>query len=156
MNWDAIGAIGEIVGAGAVVVSLVYLAFQIRAQNKEARIAAMHDISAGYRDTLSTVSNREIAGLVDKAIDGYERLTRSESLQLIATVVRFFRVWEEAYLQYEAGRLDQRVWEPMSRQFNGYMSLTPFQHIWELRKQYFDDEFQSFVESGERDEYIVQ
>ncbi len=28
MNWDAIGAIDEILGAGAVVVSLVYLADQ--------------------------------------------------------------------------------------------------------------------------------
>lgn len=33
MNWDAIGTIGEIIGATAVVVSLVYLATQIRVQN---------------------------------------------------------------------------------------------------------------------------
>lgn len=33
MNWDAIGAVGEIVGALAVVISLVYLASQIRIQN---------------------------------------------------------------------------------------------------------------------------
>lgn len=30
MNWDAIGAIGEIVGAAAVVLTLGYLAMQIR------------------------------------------------------------------------------------------------------------------------------
>ena len=30
MNWDAIGAVGEIVGASAVVLSLAYLAVQIR------------------------------------------------------------------------------------------------------------------------------
>lgn len=30
MNWDAIGAIGEIVGATAVVLTLAYLAIQIR------------------------------------------------------------------------------------------------------------------------------
>jgi hypothetical protein len=28
MNWDAIGAIGEVIGAVAVVASLVYLAVQ--------------------------------------------------------------------------------------------------------------------------------
>ena len=33
MNWEAISAIGEIVGALAVVISLVYLAAQIRNQN---------------------------------------------------------------------------------------------------------------------------
>ena len=30
MNWDAIGAIAEIVGAMAVVVTLYYLAMQVR------------------------------------------------------------------------------------------------------------------------------
>ena len=30
MNWDALGAIGELVGALAVVVTLIYLAVQIR------------------------------------------------------------------------------------------------------------------------------
>ena len=30
MNWDAIGAIGEIIGAIAVVSTLFYLAVQIR------------------------------------------------------------------------------------------------------------------------------
>ena len=30
MNWDAIGAIGEVVGAAAVFVTLIYLAIQLR------------------------------------------------------------------------------------------------------------------------------
>ena len=47
MDWDAIGAIGEIVGALAVVVSLGYLGIQIRNQNIESRAAAMHDLSVG-------------------------------------------------------------------------------------------------------------
>lgn len=34
MDWNAIGAIGEIAGAAAVVISLVYLASQIRVSNR--------------------------------------------------------------------------------------------------------------------------
>ncbi len=45
MNWDAISAIGEIVGAAAVVVSLLCLAVQIRDPNRQARLLAMHDMS---------------------------------------------------------------------------------------------------------------
>ena len=44
MNWDAIGAIGEIVGALAVVISLMYLAAQIRTSNAAAKQAAMQEI----------------------------------------------------------------------------------------------------------------
>ena len=39
MNWEIAGAIGEIVGAMAVVLSLVYLAAQIRVQTRESKLA---------------------------------------------------------------------------------------------------------------------
>ena len=35
MNWDALGAIGEIIGAAAVLATLFYLAAQIKMQNRE-------------------------------------------------------------------------------------------------------------------------
>ena len=34
MNWEAIGAIGEIVGAFGVIVTLIYLALQIKQNSK--------------------------------------------------------------------------------------------------------------------------
>jgi hypothetical protein len=37
LNWDAIGAIGELAGAGTVVVTLFFLANQIRQSNRIAR-----------------------------------------------------------------------------------------------------------------------
>ena len=39
MNWDAISAVGEILGAAAVVLSLVYLATQIRQGTSATRTA---------------------------------------------------------------------------------------------------------------------
>jgi hypothetical protein len=37
MNWDAIGAVGEILGAIAVFVSLLYLAIQIRSTTNQSK-----------------------------------------------------------------------------------------------------------------------
>ena len=41
MNWDAIGAIGETVGALAVFLTLIYLAIQIRQNTKAVKAAAI-------------------------------------------------------------------------------------------------------------------
>ena len=35
MNWEALGAIGEIIGAAAVLATLFYLAAQIKMQNRQ-------------------------------------------------------------------------------------------------------------------------
>ena len=58
MNWEAIGAIGEIVGAAAVIITLIYLASQVRTarkatldQNRLTRSAAIREI------ILSTANN---------------------------------------------------------------------------------------------------
>jgi hypothetical protein len=40
MNWDAIGAIAELVAAICVISSLVYLASQVRASTRAAVVAA--------------------------------------------------------------------------------------------------------------------
>lgn len=41
MNWEAIGAIGEIIGASAVIATLVYLAIQIRQNTRAVQAAAL-------------------------------------------------------------------------------------------------------------------
>ena len=41
MNWDAIAAIGELVGATAVVITLIYLSRQFRQANRQGEIEAL-------------------------------------------------------------------------------------------------------------------
>lgn len=45
MNWEALGALGEIAGAMAVIVTLVYLSVQIRQNTKASRVAAVQAAS---------------------------------------------------------------------------------------------------------------
>ena len=66
MNWDAIGAVGEIVGALAVVVSLLYLAGQIRVSNKASRNSLIQEL----QDTVKIVfqMNLDEAELIIKGM----------------------------------------------------------------------------------------
>ena len=64
MNWESIGVLAEIIGAGAVVVTLAYLAVHIRAQNREARMSAMHEISEAFRESIGTFSDLEKADII--------------------------------------------------------------------------------------------
>jgi len=50
MNWDAVGAIAELVGALAVVATLVYLATQIRQSNLSARVGFRLEMTRQYSD----------------------------------------------------------------------------------------------------------
>jgi len=53
MNWDAIGAAGEVLGAIAVFVTLVYLATQIRHAREESRRALSQARSEANRELIA-------------------------------------------------------------------------------------------------------
>ena len=155
MEWDAIGAIGEILGAGAVFVSLVYLALQIRNQNREARAAAMHDIWVGFRESIGAFGDHQTSMVYTKAL-AQEELSDSEQLQLIVGVQRILRVWEEAFMQKNRGRLDDEVWETMVTQFSSTMGSRAFQTVWNLRKDVYSSSFRRFVDNLPSSDYRIR
>lgn len=153
MNWNAIGAIGQIVGALAVVTSLIYLARQIRTQNKESRIAAMHEIAVAYRESNIPFADPILAEILTRAHKDTDSLTEAEVVQLIVGVQGVFRVWEEAYYQHVAGRLDQHLWDAMLREYSSYLSAPGFDFVWQLRKNGHNDDFRQFVDELPKPEY---
>jgi heme/copper-type cytochrome/quinol oxidase subunit 1 len=50
MNWEMISAVGQMLGALGVIISIVYLAAQIRNQNKESQRAAMNVLTTHWSD----------------------------------------------------------------------------------------------------------
>lgn len=73
MNWEAIGAGGEVFGALGVMVTLIYLATQIRVQNRESRIASVHEISEGYRQLVAEMINPNLSEVWVKAVKDWTR-----------------------------------------------------------------------------------
>jgi K+ transporter len=51
MNWDAIGAVGEMIGALALVVTIAYLALQVRASTNESEGNAF-TVTGNHRSTI--------------------------------------------------------------------------------------------------------
>jgi len=64
MNWEMISAVGQMLGAIGVIISIVYLAAQIRNQNKESQRQAMNVLTTHWSDLNRTlVENPEMAVL---------------------------------------------------------------------------------------------
>jgi hypothetical protein len=156
MNRQAIGAVGEILGAFAVVVSLVYLATQIRTQNREACRAAMHDIYNGFRESTSPMMDREMAEIVVRGHKEFDALSETETLRLLIGGTNMPRTWEEAYIRHEEGVLDDRMWVTMLSYYGLLLSARGFHGVWQRRKQCFDSKFRAFVNGLELAEYTIK
>ncbi len=107
MDWNAIGAIGEILGAVAVAATLGYLAVQTRYS-----VAATQ---ANTRQAILEVDQQLIANLMlDPAIDviRFKRdLSDDEKVKLYYFLILFVRIRESNWLQFHSGSLDRETWE---------------------------------------------
>ena len=84
MNWDALGAIGEIVGAVAVLVTLIYLALQVRQARKMQLAESIRATRAERREFfLSLRDSPFIPDILEKREHG-EELSYSETTRLVA------------------------------------------------------------------------
>ncbi len=156
LNWDAIGAIGEITGAFAVVISLVYLASQIRNQNRESRIASMHEITEAFRNAITSFQDPQRADVFTKALNEFDVLDDSQRLLIHINDAGPSKGLEEAYHQFEEHRLDDRMWKPMVMLYADLMSTHGFRRVWELRMHTYSDEFRVFVNHHDSGEYRLK
>ena len=70
MSWDAIGAVGEVLGAVAVIATLLYLARQIGQTNRIAKASGSRELQQKYADFYTLVAtNSDIKGLVTRLRD---------------------------------------------------------------------------------------
>ena len=82
LNWEAIGAIGEVVGGVAVIATLLYLAVQIRQNAQIVRNAASLSVNEGLAEINRRVSNDpEFAELWLRGLKDYRGLTDVERMR---------------------------------------------------------------------------
>ena len=149
MNWEALGAVGEIVGAGGVIVSLLYLASQVRSNSRQLRHAsaqAVLDKLNGLIGQLAFVPgagdvwSRGLSGL--NALEDDEEIVRFSSMMLQA-----FWAYEEVLYYRNAGLIEDWAWMHAKAPVEHFMRTPGFQQWWRLRADWFGGDFRSHVEA---------
>ena len=116
MNWDAIGAIGELIAAAAVVATLVYLAVQTKTNTAAVDRATTQSILAGRAQASQFIAGDDsINELLWKGADTPGLLNEKEWQRFLMVVSAVVRPLELAFLDHVSGRTDDKLW---TGQFN--------------------------------------
>ena len=92
MNWEMLSAIGQGVAAVGVIISLIYLAVQIREQNKERRRAGINILTVQWSDLVKTgQESREFAALFLRGMRSFQNLDAPDKLSFSAFFTRYTR-----------------------------------------------------------------
>ena len=112
MNWDALGAIGEIFGALAVVVTLLYLAKQISQANRISIVTGARELQQKYADFYTLVAtDPDIKSLVTRLRDpNYVVQSEEEEEQIESFTLLLLGIWQASAIAYEQGQIDKSMY----------------------------------------------
>ena len=145
MNWEAIGAIGEIVGAMAVVASLVYLATQIRQSTKVARSATRQAIAeTAQRLGQDFLDDSGMAEIFVRHISG-EELSPVDEIRLQARCYRDMRHWENIHYQLSEGLMTEEQWHGFRKNLQALLGVKAYRDYWEHESEHYSESFRTEI-----------
>jgi len=148
MNWEAVGAIGEIAGAGAVVVSLAYLAIQVRHNTRAMRRSSSSDAVASFRDFLGQIAHDpDTARIFRKGLESLDSLNEEDLARCWVLLYIMFKTFDDLHYQHRLGLMDPEVWKSYEFFAKGYLTGPGARQYWRERRSAFTRPFQEWVDS---------
>jgi hypothetical protein len=152
MNWEAIGAVGEIVGAVAVVITLAYLAIQVRQNNRMMQRQAHLDRVRHIADPLIESPRRlvEVLGKISAKDGSREPVTLAfmDAFDLqYDEAIPFLRYLHRLWLGYEADFLFTGRSDHLDKVIPAMLTFPNCELFWQYEKEWlFSPEFVAYVD----------
>jgi len=151
MNWEAINAIAQAIGAFGVVASLWYLGVQVHRSTRVAKIAAQDSAASALRDvTKPYMENAELARIWQVGLENLSALTPEDQSRFFHACYQFLKAFETIHTHYVYGLLDLELWEGWRELLRHYVASPGMGHYWKIRRNLFSKRFQEFVQSLDR------
>jgi len=144
MSIQDLGAIGELLAAIATLVTLIYLALQIRQNTTAIKGSTLNSITAHKQFEIRWSS--EIGDTYRKAVENPGSLTTNEVFLMADWLLSSFVARENEYYQYQQGLLDEHNWassEKAIRMILGFDWSLNWWHV--FSKSSFGDSFVDYV-----------
>lgn len=150
MNWEALGAIAETVGAIGVIASLLYVAFQVRQNTRSVRTATYEALVRSSSDFLTPVlQDPELASSFEAAVADWGSIDAGRRSQVNYLFTQLFRLWENAFFQKQQGTLEPTLWEAWRHVMVSYFHQAGVQEWWVARRMAYSSTFRDFLEASD-------
>ena len=145
MTLADLGNLGEFVGAIGVVVSLLYLAVQIRQNTRSVRSSTHHASVVARNAVLLAFADPKAAPVMLKAGRAYNDLTLEERFRFTMLMRAFFSFHEDVHLQFREGLIDRDYWDARARVVTESLAQPGVREWWTRNRHIYTDSFQRAI-----------
>lgn len=151
MNWEAIGAAAELLGAIGVIATLVYLARQINQNTSTVRASAAASLSEANTGLSALLAqDAEINRLFWTCLRDRESLSEAEQLRSDAIIATYIGVIEQSHDLYAEGAITDEKRDARDAQLAWLATQPGFAAFWEAHGPMYARSFGDRVEQARR------
>ncbi|MFT4888181.1 MAG: hypothetical protein ACJAY7_000483 [Pseudohongiellaceae bacterium] len=148
MNWDAIGAVGEIVGAFAVVMSLLYVSKQMRASNRATANSTNQQIFQSVKTVFAQITaSNESAEIYMKGLSDDPSLTSTELFRFQLMLAESVMDWEMSHHSNVSNEIDPWLVEIGSGYQNYTINTPGFKRWYKSNRNTVSSEFKKVLDT---------
>ena len=141
MEWDALGAMAELLGAIAVLITVGYLAVQIRQNTRALESSALNSL----RDVhVLTEHNEHYNSLILKSLR-HEDLTAEEQLQMVERFYTIMKGFEVLWLQQQVGAITHDQFDQHLDLVRWALTAPVSRRMWAELESTFTPDFQDVI-----------
>ena len=157
MNWEAVGATAELLGGIGVIVSLFYLAAQIRQNTRSVRAASYQAVTTSLSQLSGAFGQSpQTSRIILVGTTDLEHLTREERGQFTLLMVSLFRSYENIFYQHNRGMIEDAVWQGWENSMRRIFWSPGVQAWWPGWRKDCQAEFRDFLEASTPAEVGIQ
>jgi hypothetical protein len=155
MSWEALSAVGQIVGAAAVVISLAYLAIQVRQNTRSARAASFHAVTDSFNQLNSLLAHElnsllahdeSLARIFQVGLQNLKQLDPVQRIRFEFFVLAASRIFETLFYQSRQGIGEKALWKVEEATMRSLLSNPGIREWWQSNPFRFTPEFRAYVE----------
>lgn len=140
-------SVAEVIGAVAIVVSMVYVAIELNDSTRAVRSASANDAAAMVQSWYLEIGKDPVAGRI--ALDGMtdpDSLSREEMLQYIYMMHAIFIALQNSWYLASEGTLDLELRDTVTNAILGIRDQPGMNVYWFQRRGLFKPAFQEYVD----------
>ena len=147
MTIEQLGNIGEFIAAIATLITLAYLAVQIRQNTRAVRAASHHSVTDSFNHLNAIIGTDPSAARIYRlGLEGLENLNEDEQFSFAFLMLGYLRVFETLFYQRDIGAAEEQLYESEHNSLRWAFSRAGARDWWRSNEISFSPEFRAHID----------
>ncbi len=146
MNWEAIGAVGEILGAIAVVVTLIYLSRQLTEHTKSLKVQSLNSTFNDFDSLMIEVQSLDGIGNAYRKVQAGDSLSADEEYEIGWLFRRILNAHDKVRYMHSIGAADSYNKDVFEKALPAVVGSNHFGIWWTQYRNRYSEGFQEHID----------